>query len=80
MFALSPYGSQTSPLSIQDHSTRDVASPQALFKGTPLNDICVEAGRDSPHTFIKFYRILSVIQQSIHIHVSGYVSVQALIQ
>ncbi len=44
-----------SPLSLRAHSTRGVASSQALFRGVPLEDICVAAGWSSPHTFVKFY-------------------------
>ncbi len=33
-----------SPLSLRAHSTRGVASSQALFRGVPLEDICVAAG------------------------------------
>ncbi len=33
-----------SPLSLRGHSTRGVASSQALFRGVPLEDICVVAG------------------------------------
>ncbi len=40
-----------SPLSLRAHSTRGVASSQALFRGVPLEDICVAAGWSSPHTF-----------------------------
>ncbi len=46
-----------SPLSLRVHSTRGVASSQALFRGVPLEDICVVAGWSSPHTFVKFYNI-----------------------
>ncbi len=34
-----------------------VASSQALFRGVPLEDICVAAGWSSPHTFVKFYNL-----------------------
>ncbi len=47
----------TSPLSLRAHSTRGVASSQALFRGVPLEDICVAAGWSSPHTFIRFYNL-----------------------
>ncbi len=43
-----------SPLSLRAHSTRGVASSQALFRGVPLEDICVVAGWSSPHTFVRF--------------------------
>ncbi len=43
-----------SPLSLQAHSTRAVASSQALFRGVPLEDICVAAGWSSPHTLSSF--------------------------
>ncbi len=46
-----------SPLSLRAHSTRDIASSQALFRGVPLEDICVAAGWSSPHTFVKFYNL-----------------------
>ncbi len=46
-----------SPLSLWAHSTRGVASSQALFRGVPLEDICVAAGWSSPHTFVKFYNL-----------------------
>ncbi len=36
---------------------RGVASSQALFRGVPLEDICVAAGWSSPHTFVKFYNL-----------------------
>ncbi len=38
-----------SPLSLRAHSTRGIASSQALFRGVPLEDICVVAGWSSPH-------------------------------
>ncbi len=46
-----------SPLSLRAHSTRGVASSQALFRGVLLEDICVAAGRSSPHTFVRFYNL-----------------------
>ncbi len=46
-----------SPLSIRAHSTRSVASSQALFRGVLLENICVAAGWSSLHTFIRFYNI-----------------------
>ncbi len=46
-----------SPLSLRVHSTRGIASSQALFRGVPLEDICVAAGWSSPHTFVKFYNL-----------------------
>ncbi len=46
-----------SPLSLCAHSTRGVASSQALFRRVPLEDICVAAGWSSPHTFVKFYNL-----------------------
>ncbi len=46
-----------SPFSLRAHSTRGVASSQALFRGVPLEDICVAAGWSSPHTFVKFYNL-----------------------
>ncbi len=46
-----------SPLSLRAHSTRGVASSQALFRGVPLEDICVAAGWSSLHTFVRFYNL-----------------------
>ncbi len=46
-----------SPLSLRVHSTRGVASSQALFRRVPLEDICVVAGWSSPHNFVKFYNL-----------------------
>ncbi len=46
-----------SPLSLRAHSTRGVVSSQALFRGVPLEDICVAAGWSSPHTFVRFYNL-----------------------
>ncbi len=46
-----------SPLSLRAHSTRGVASSQALFRWVPLEDICVAAGWSSPHTFVRFYNL-----------------------
>ncbi len=46
-----------SSLSLRAHSTRGVASSQALFRGVPLEDICVAAGWSSPHTFVRFYNL-----------------------
>ncbi len=46
-----------SPLSVRAHSTRSVASSQALFRGVPLEEICVAAGWYFPHTFIWFYNL-----------------------
>ncbi len=50
-------GNLPSPLSLRVHSTRGVASSQALSRGVPLEDICVAAGWSSPHTFVKFYNL-----------------------
>ncbi len=47
----------TSPLGLHAHSTRAVASSQALFKGSLLDDVCAAAGWSSPTTFIKFYSL-----------------------
>ncbi len=47
----------SSPLSVRVDSTRSVASSQALFRGVPLEDICVAAERSSLHTFIRFYNL-----------------------
>ncbi len=46
-----------SPLDIRAHSIRGVASSTALFRGVPLEDICMVAGWSSPHTFVKFYNL-----------------------
>ncbi len=46
-----------SPLSVRTHSTRSVASSQALFRGVPLEDICVAAGWSSLHTFNRYYNL-----------------------
>ncbi len=46
-----------SPLSLRAHSTRGVATSQALFRGVPQEDICVVAGWSSPHTFVRFYNL-----------------------
>ncbi len=46
-----------SPLDIRAHSTRGVASSTALFRGVPLEDICMVAGWSSPHTFVRFYNL-----------------------
>ncbi len=46
-----------SPLSLREHSTRGVASSQALFRWVPLEDICVATGWSSPHTFVRFYNL-----------------------
>ncbi len=46
-----------SPLDIRVHSIRGVASSTALFRGVPLEDICMVAGWSSPHTFVKFYNL-----------------------
>ncbi len=47
----------SSALSIRAHSTKSVASSQALFRGVLLEDICVAAEWSSPHTFIRFYNL-----------------------
>ncbi len=46
-----------SPLDISAHSTRRVASSTALFRGVPLEDICMAVGSSSPHTFVKFCKL-----------------------
>ncbi len=46
-----------SPLCIRVHSTRSVASSQALFRGIALEEICVAAGWSSLNTFIRFYNL-----------------------
>ncbi len=43
--------------SVRAHSTRRVASSQALCRGVSLEDICVAAGWSAPHTFIRFYNL-----------------------
>ncbi len=50
-------GGLPSPLSVRAHSTRSVASSQALFRGVLLEDICVASGWSSLHTFIRFYNL-----------------------
>ncbi len=50
--------SLASPLDIRAHSTRGLASSTALFRGVPLEDICMAAGWSSPHTFVKFYNLM----------------------
>ncbi len=47
----------TSPLGLRAHSTRAVASSQAVLKGSSLEDVCAAAGWSSPGTFIKFYSL-----------------------
>ncbi len=47
----------SSPLDIRANSTRGVASSTVLFRGVPLEDICMAAGWSSPHTFVKFYNL-----------------------
>ncbi len=47
----------SSPLSDWANSTRSVASSQVLFRGVPLEYICVAAGWSSQHTFIRFYNL-----------------------
>ncbi len=42
---------------VRGHSTRGVASSTALFRGVPLEDICMVAGWSSPHTFVRFYNL-----------------------
>ncbi len=49
--------SLSSPLDIRANSTRGVASSTVLFRGVPLEDICMAAGWSSPHTFVKFYNL-----------------------
>ncbi len=46
-----------SPPDIRAHSTRGVASSTALFRGVPLEDICMAAEWSSPHTFVRFYNL-----------------------
>ncbi len=45
------------PLDVRAHSTRGVASSQALFRGVPLEDICMAAGWSSPHIFVRLYNL-----------------------
>ncbi len=47
----------TSPLGLRAHSTRAVASSQAVLKRSSLEDVCAAAGWSSPGTFIKFYSL-----------------------
>ncbi len=54
-----------SPLSLRAHSTRGVASSQALFRGVPLEDICVAAGWSSPHTFLSGFTTLTLIRLQV---------------
>ncbi len=42
---------------VRGHSTRGVASSTTLFRGVPLEDICMVAGWSSPHTFVRFYNL-----------------------
>ncbi len=53
-----------SPLSLRAHSTRGVASSQALFRGVPLEDICVAAGWSTPHILSSF-TTLTLIQLQV---------------
>ncbi len=46
-----------SPLDIRAHSTREVASSQALFRRVPLEDICMAASWSSPNYFVRFYNL-----------------------
>ncbi len=46
-----------SPLDIRAHSTREVASSQALFRRVPLEDICMVASWSSPNYFVRFYNL-----------------------
>ncbi len=50
-------GYEASGLGVYAHSTRAVASSQALFKGSSLEDICAAAGWSSSSTFINFYSL-----------------------
>ncbi len=45
------------PLDIRAHSTKMLTSSQALFRGVPLEDICMAAGWSSPCTFVRFYNL-----------------------
>ncbi len=45
-----------SPLDIRAHSTREVASFQALFRGVPLEEY-LAAGWSSPHTIVRIYNL-----------------------
>lgn len=63
-------------LGVRAHSTRGMASSQALFRDSSLEDICVAAGWSSPNTFSKFYsldvrmapgsQVLSALADTIH--------------
>lgn len=46
-----------SPLALRAHSTKGMASSQALQMGVPLQEICEAAGWATPHTFIRFYNL-----------------------
>ncbi len=45
------------PLGVRAHSTRSVASSQALAHGASLADICRAAGWATPNTFARFYNL-----------------------
>ncbi len=45
------------PLGVRAHSTRSVASSNALAHGTSLADICRAAGWATPNTFARFYNL-----------------------
>ncbi len=47
----------TLPLGLCAHSTRAVASSQAVLKVSSLENVCAAAGWSSPSTFIKFYSL-----------------------
>lgn len=47
----------TSPLGVCAHSTRAIASSQAFFKGSSMEDVGAAAGWSSPSTLIKFYSL-----------------------
>ncbi len=56
-----------SPLSLRAHSTRGVASSQTLFRGVPLEDICVAArwsSRWSP-TLLSSFTTLTLIRLQV---------------
>lgn len=45
-----------SPLALRAHSTRSVASSQALLAGASLQDVLLYVEQwSSPHTFVRFY-------------------------
>ncbi len=47
----------SSPLSVRGEFCQECGFLSSTFWRSPLEDICVAAGRSSPHTFIKFYNL-----------------------